>query len=147
MENTKIPHEKLIKWFNATGLIHTIISVSVFVLSLLNYIYGKEIFHNTIAILSTITLLNSVIWLVCALMMFAVAHQLKSEYSVAKIRLILFLSILFVLTPDLLVLIVFWLPMLKDQLWINFIGMISPVLVFIGWFIGKRVGKKSKRAI
>lgn len=139
-QNTK-PFSRLVKWFNATGLIHTLISISVFVLSLLFILYEDSVFRTATQILSTITLFNSVIWLICAFVMIIVAHRLKAKNSVAKTRILLILSIFFVLAPDILLVILLYLPQLKDATWVYILGMINPLLVFIGWFIGKRIGK------
>lgn len=142
VSKSKAPFARLLKWFSVTGLIHTLISVAVFVLSALNVANQTHYYDYYIGILSAITLFNSLIWLICAILLMLVAKKLNNPKSVKSTRKILFLSILFVLTPDILLVILYWLPMLKGTLLINIIGFASPVLVFIGWFIGKRLGKK-----
>ncbi len=144
-EQHQVKFRRLLKWFSVTGLIHTLISVAVFVLSLLNYLLGYDAFYNSIQILSTITLFNSVIWLICAIILFMVAKKLNNPKSVKNTRIILSISILFVLTPDILMVILFYIPELSNNSLINIIGFISPVLVFLGWFIGKRMGKKLRK--
>lgn len=141
-QNQKVPFAKLLKWFSVTGLVHTLISVAVFVLSLINYLEGKTVFYFTLQILSLVTLFNSIIWLICAIVLIIVAKRLNNPKSVKNTRIVLLVSVWFVLTPDILAVILFWLPMLKDSALINIIGFVSPVLVFLGWFIGKRLGKK-----
>lgn len=142
VSKAKVPFARLLKCFSVTGLIHTLISVAVFVLSALNFAYETTYYNYYIGILSTITLFNSLIWLICAILLIMVAKRLNNPKSVKNTRKILFLSVLFVLTPNIVMVILFWLPILKGTLLINVIGFISPVLVFIGWFIGKRLGKK-----
>ena len=142
VSKAKVPFARLLKWFSVTGLIHTLISVAIFVLSALNVAYETHYYNYYIRILSTITLFNSLIWLICAILLIIVAKRLNNPKSVGNTRKILILSVLFVLTPDIVMVILFWLPILKESYLISIIGFISPVLVFIGWFIGKRLGKK-----
>ena len=137
--------DKRIKRFNVTGLIHTLISVAMFVMTAINFAYEKEIFYYTLRGLSIATLVNSIIWLWCAIRLFIAAKQLNNPKSVKNTRVILALSVILVLTPDTLAVLLYWLPMLKDLVLINIIGLISPVLVFIGWFVGKHLGKKLKK--
>ncbi len=118
------------------------ISVAIFVLSALNVAYETHYYNYYIRILSTITLFNSLIWLICAILLIIVAKRLNNPKSVGNTRKILILSVLFVLTPDIIMVVLFWLPILRESYLISIIGFISPVLVFIGWFIGKRLGKK-----
>ncbi|MBQ0045755.1 MAG: hypothetical protein KBS35_02600 [Mycoplasma sp.] len=138
--------DKRIKRFNVTGLIHTLISVAMFVMSAINFVYQKEIFYYTLRGLSIATLVNSIIWLWCAIRLFIAAKQLNNPKSVKNTRVILSLSVIFVLTPDILAVLLYWLPVLKGFVLINLIGFISPVLVFIGWFVGKHLGKKLKKS-
>ncbi|MCQ3915435.1 MAG: hypothetical protein MJ195_01490 [Mycoplasmoidaceae bacterium] len=104
--------------------------------------YETHYYNYYIRILSTITLFNSLIWLICAILLIIVAKRLNNPKSVGNTRKILILSVLFVLTPDIIMVVLFWLPILRESYLISIIGFISPVLVFIGWFIGKRLGKK-----
>lgn len=133
---------KTLKRFNTAGLIHTLISVSVFVMSLLNYLYEKTIFYYTIEVLSIVTLVNSIIWLACAIILILVAKELNNPTSVSQTRKILGVSMVFVLWPDIIMVIIFFLPFLQANPLINIAGVVSPVMVFIGWFIGKHMGKK-----
>lgn len=143
MEQNLTKTQKVIKWFNKTGFIHTLISVVVFAMSLVNYLAGKYEFYLSIQILSVITLFNSLIWIICGLLLIILAGRVHvQDKSVAKVRWTLFLSLWFVLTPDILMVVLFYLPWLKTADWINFIGMVSPLLVFIGWFMGKHLAKK-----
>lgn len=137
--------DKRIKRFNVAGLIHTLISVAMFVMSAINYVYQEKIFYYTLRGLSIATLFNSIIWLYCAIRLFVAAKQLNNPKSVKNTRIILAISVLLVLTPDILSVTLYWLPMLSGYVLINLIGFISPVLVFIGWFVGKHLGKKLKR--
>lgn len=143
MEQNLTKTQKVIKWFNKTGFIHTLISVVVFAMSLVNYLAGKPEFYLSIQILSVITLFNSLIWIICGLLLIVLAGRVHvQDKSVAKVRWTLFLSLWFVLTPDILMVVLFYLPSLSGEGWINFIGMVSPLLVFIGWFMGKHLAKK-----
>lgn len=138
--------DKRIKRFNVTGLIHTLISLSMIVMTAINIIYQETIFYYTLRGLSIATLVNSIIWLWCAIRLFIAAKQLNNPKSVKNTRIILALSVVLVLTPDTLAVLLYWLPMLSDLVSINLIGFISPVLVFIGWFVGKHLGKKLKKS-
>lgn len=138
--------DKRIKRFNATGLIHTLISIAMLVMTTINLIYDKTIFYYTLRGLSIATLINSIIWLYCAIRLFIAAKQLNNPKSVKNTRRILAISVILVLTPDTLAVLLYWLPMLKDLALINLIGLLSPLLVFIGWFVGKHLGKKLKKS-
>ncbi|MCQ3908975.1 MAG: hypothetical protein MJ200_05690 [Mycoplasmoidaceae bacterium] len=88
-------------------MIHTLISVAVFILSAMNVAYQTHEYDYYIGILSTITLFNSLIWLICAILLIMVAKKLNNPKSVKNTRKILFLSVLFVLTPDIIMVILF----------------------------------------
>lgn len=133
---------KSLKAFNITGLIHTIISVAVFVLSVLNYVYQTNYYYRTIEILSSVTLLNSLIWLICGFILIKNAKHLNNKESIKKTRLMLLICLLFVLSPDIVMVVLFYIPSLSGNKLINLIGFISPVLVFLGWFLGKKLGKR-----
>lgn len=133
---------KILRWFNLAGLIHTLISISILVLSILNILHDE--YHKMIQTLSLVTIVNSAIWVILGLILLVFANSLDSGHSTFYNRLVLFIAIWLVLTPDIVTTTIFYLPQLKEAKFINFIAMVSPILVFIGWIIGKHLGKKSK---
>lgn len=146
MSATQQKINKNIKAFSITGLVHTLITVVSFAFSLVDVIRQEWTFYWTIRFLSFAQLINSIIWIVCASLLINRAKQLNNPKSVSNTRVILLMSILFVLTPDIIMVLLFWLPGLKEYILINIINFISPVLVFIGWFVGNLMCRRIKKA-
>lgn len=136
---------RLLRTFNITGLIHTLITISTVVMVILFVVTINWRCIIAMEVLSTVTWFNSVIWVVCAIMLVVKAKKLNNPDSVAHTRRILIAALLLILLPDTLIMALWFTPLPKDNYLVSIISLASPICGFIGWFIGTSIGRKIKK--
>lgn len=136
---------RLLNVFNIAGIIHTTITVCTVALVILFILSLKPSYITAIEVLSTITWFNSLIWLICGIILVVKAKKLNNPVSVARTRMILIAAICLLLVPDTLLMILSYTPVPETNEWIGLVYIASPICGFIGWFIGRRIGKKIKQ--
>lgn len=139
----------LAKWYRWACIIIILVPLAVLIMAGINLAMGgsQEWYLTGVNVLSIISLVAAIIFVVLTIIMFFAAGTVRGQASPLGIRIGLLIALCLVFATGIFILVVSYIPSLQDEEWVNWVVLFLPVITMAGYITGAILGSKIKNAL